>query len=82
MIRDVVELIDEAEKRHGGNSITLKNVTKLSHKKFRCHLLALTRTRDAPMHFVVFVILFVFVIVIVIANVTLFPMMYDMLGLT
>ena len=64
MIRDVVELIDEAEKRHSGNSITLKNVTKLSHKKFRCHLLALTGTRDAPMHFVVFVILFVFVIVI------------------
>ena len=34
MILDVVELIAEAEKRHG-NGINLKNVQKLSQEKFR-----------------------------------------------
>ena len=42
MIRDVVELIADAEKTHGGISLSLNNVTKLDQNKFRCRLLALT----------------------------------------
>ena len=33
MIRDVVELIADAEKTHGGISLSLNNVTKLDQNK-------------------------------------------------